>query len=143
MSKNLIDKGKTFEIYFSLGTSRSLSKLHKQLAKKHPKSSPSYATLKNWAKASDWKNAAEVRDTAVDQKVNEKVIPAWAEVKVELVEAFITQIKDAMKAKISPESSKDMVAVSKELRALLGEPDKHDHTTMLTVRYENDKNDDE
>lgn len=136
MSKQLIDRGKTFEIYFSLGTSRSLSKLHKYLAKKYPKSSPSYPTLKNWAKAGSWKNAAEIKDAEINAQVQAAMIPVWVNVKVELIQAFINQINTATKAGIAAENSRDMVAVSKELRALLGEADKHEVKNILEVQYE-------
>ena len=51
-------------------------------------------------------------------------MPQWAATKVLLINAFISQITDATQAKIAAENSRDMVAVSKELRALLGEGEK-------------------
>jgi len=124
MSKNLIERDKAFEIYFSLGLSRSLSKLHKQLSKKYPKRSPSYPTLKNWAKAGDWKNLCEGRDAEIVQQVTDVLMPAWIDVKVNLIQAFIAQIETAIKSGIVPENTRDLVATSKELRALLGEGEK-------------------
>ena len=124
MSKNLIERDKAFEIYFSLGISRSLSKLHKQLSKKYPKRSPSYPTLKNWAKAGDWKNLCESRDAEIVQQVNDVLMPAWIDVKVNLIQAFISQIETAIKSGIVPENTRDLVALTKELRALIGEGEK-------------------
>lgn len=124
MSKQLIDKDKAFEIYFVLGPSRSLSKLHRHLSKKYPKNSPSYPTLKNWAKSGKWKAASEMRDHEVGDKVQDAMMPTWVDVKVELAVAFTEQIKGALDAGISIKDIRELVAASKELRALLGEGEK-------------------
>jgi len=126
MGKNLIERDKAFEIYFSLGVSRKLSKLHRHLSKKYPKRTPSYPTLKNWAKTGDWNNLCEGRDGEIVQQVTDVLMPAWVDVKVNLIQAFVGQIETAVKSGIVPENTRDLVAASKEIRALLGEPDKHE-----------------
>jgi hypothetical protein len=83
-------------------------------------------SLGTWKVEFHWDERCADRDHEVDQLTKEVMVPVWVEVKVELVEAFITQIQTAMKAGIVPENSREMVAVSKELRALLGEADKHE-----------------
>lgn len=59
-------------------------------------------------------------------QVNAVMIPQYAAVRITLIQCFLNQINEAIRAKIAPENSRDMVAISRELRALLGEGDKHE-----------------
>lgn len=81
-------------------------------------------SIGKWKVEFHWDDECADRDHEVSQRTREIIIPEWVDVKVELIRAFITQIETAKKAGIAPESSRDMVAVSKELRALLGEGEK-------------------
>ena len=96
MSKKLINKDKAYEIYFELGTSRSLSKLHDHLSKKYPKISPSYPTLKNWSKNDNWVERCLIRDKEISQ---------------------------GRDAGVEPSSTRDMMAAIKEARSIMGETD--------------------
>ena len=83
-------------------------------------------SLGNWKKEFKWKQRCEDRDREVNDRVNDVMVPQWVAVKITLVQAFINQINEGLKLKIAPENSRDMVAISRELRALLGESDKHE-----------------
>ncbi len=80
--------------------------------------------LGTWKKTFEWAKRCEERDRGINEQVNAVMIPQWTAVKVTLIQAFLNQINAAIKAGITPEDSKDMVAVSRELRALLGEGEK-------------------
>lgn len=83
-------------------------------------------SLGKWKAEFHWDDECADRDHEVNQQVREIMTPEWVEVKLELVHAFTNQIKAAMAAKITPENSRDMVAVSRELRALMGDADRHE-----------------
>lgn len=80
--------------------------------------------LGSWKKEFLWTKRCEERDQGINETVNAVMIPQYTAVKVTLIQAFLNQINDAVKKKISPETSRDMVAISRELRALLGEGEK-------------------
>lgn len=84
----------------------------------------SRASLHKWKRVFQWTARCEERDKEVTQQVQAIMIPQWAATKTILIQAFINQINAATKAGIAAENSRDMVAVSRELRALLGEGEK-------------------
>ena len=90
-------------------------------------------SLGKWKVEFLWDERCADRDHDIRKQTNELMIPKWVQVKAKLIDAFIDQIEAAMDVKISPENSRDMVAVSKELRSLLGESD--DHDTGYTIEY--------
>lgn len=93
-------------------------------------------SLGKWKAEFNWDARCKERDEEVTAQVQAVMTPQWAAVKITLIQTFINQLNAAIKAGISPESSRDMVAISKELRALLGEPDKHETEAILKVCYE-------
>jgi hypothetical protein len=95
-------------------------------------------SLSNWKRDFRWKERCEERDRGINEQVNAVMIPQWTAVKVTLIQAFINQINAAIAAGITPADSKDMVAVSKELRALLGEADKHEVTSITKHELSDD-----
>lgn len=103
-----------FEAYYA---SRNIVKVSEEL-------SVSRASLHKWKREFHWKERCEERDAEIKEQVQAVMMPQWAATKVLLINAFISQITTATKAGIAAENSRDMVAVSKELRALLGEGEK-------------------
>jgi len=83
-------------------------------------------SLGKWKVAFKWDERCADRDHDISEKTKEIMVPKWVRVKAKLIEAFIAQIEAAMEAGISPENSRDMVAVSKELRGLLGDQEEGD-----------------
>ena len=81
-------------------------------------------SLGKWKVEFLWDERCADRDHDIREQTNEIMVPKWVAVKAKLIESFIAQIEAAMKAGISPENSRDMVAISKELRGLLGEGEK-------------------
>ena len=110
-----LDKHKAaFEEYYAtrnlLAMSRSLHVSRQSLGK--------------WKAEFNWDARCKERDEEVTAQVQAVMTPQWAAVKITLIQTFINQINAAIQAGIFPESSRDMVAISKELRALLGEGEK-------------------
>lgn len=105
-----------FESYYLL---RNVSAVAREL-------DTSRNSVGKWKLRFNWDERCADRDHEIGEKTREIMLPEWIKVKAKLITAFITQIEAAMKAGISPENSRDMVAISKELRGLMGEPDKHE-----------------
>jgi len=76
MTKKLIDRDKTFEMYYALGTSRSLPILHKKMSRKWKTGVPSERTLKDWSQKYNWRNRVILRDNAVREGVEEGALEA-------------------------------------------------------------------
>ena len=83
-------------------------------------------SLGKWKVEFKWDEKCADRDHEIGEKTKEVMLPKWVKVKAKLIDAFVAQIETAMDAGISPENSRDMVAISKELRGLMGEGDKHE-----------------
>lgn len=83
-------------------------------------------SLGKWKAKFHWDERCADRDHEIGEKTKEVMLPKWVKVKAKLIDAFITQIEAAMEQGISPENSRDMVAISKELRGLMGEADKQE-----------------
>ena len=105
-----------FESYYLL---RNVSAVAREL-------NTSRQSIGKWKVEFHWDEECADRDHEIGEKTKEIMIPKWVKVKGKLIDAFITQIETAMDQKISPENSRDMVAISKELRGLMGEADKQE-----------------
>ena len=81
-------------------------------------------SLGKWKVEFNWDARCKERDSEVNAQVQAVMTPQWAAVKIILAQTFLNQLNAAIKLGISPENSRDMVAVSRELRALLGEGEK-------------------
>ncbi|MBW2259108.1 MAG: hypothetical protein JRF18_01460 [Deltaproteobacteria bacterium] len=103
-----------FEAYY---ISRNVSAVAREL-------NTSRQSVGIWKVKYHWDDECADRDHDIAEMTKEVMLPAWVKVKAKLIEAFIAQIEAAMKAGISPESSRDMVAISRELRGLMGETEK-------------------
>lgn len=136
MVKKLIDKARAYDLYFGLGTSRSLSKLHEHLSHKYPKISPSYPTLKNWARAGSWVEKCLIQDKEINQGVQEKMMPEWIETKAYLLKVALEQVKKGRDAGVIPATTRDMVAAIKEARSIMGEDADTDNNVTIHVKYD-------
>ena len=105
---------RAFESYYA---SRSIPKLSKELGM-------SKVSLYKWRREFRWKERCEARDAEIQEQVQAVMIPQWTATKTLLIQTLLNQINAAVKNKIAPENSRDLVAVSRELRALLGEGEK-------------------
>jgi hypothetical protein len=133
LHKKLINMGDAFQIFYDMGQHRSLPDLIKRLEKTHPEQVPSLSTLKKWHKEDEWKLQCMMMDKEIRDGVKEKMMPEWIEVKVTLLKTFMNQIKKAKEADITPENTRDLVAASKEIRALMGEGDHIDVKGSMDV----------
>ena len=113
-----------FEAYY---LSRNVSAVARELG-------TSRNSVGKWKEKFKWDEECADRDHEIGEKTREVMLPKWIKVKAKLIDAFTTQIEDAMEAKITPENSRDMVAISKELRGLMGESDKED-TELQGIVY--------
>jgi len=105
-----------FEAYY---LSRNVSAVARELG-------TSRNSVGKWKEKFKWDAECADRDHEIGEKTKEIMIPKWVKVKGKLIEAFISQIEAAMEDGITPETSRDMVAISKELRGLMGEADKQE-----------------
>jgi hypothetical protein len=105
-----------FESYY---LSRNVSAVAREL-------NTSRQSVGKWKEKFKWDEECKDRDHEIGEKTKEVMLPAWVKVKTKLITAFIDQIEAAMERGISPENSRDMVAISKELRGLMGEADKQE-----------------
>jgi hypothetical protein len=119
-----------FESYYLL---RNVSAVAREL-------NTSRQSIGKWKVEFNWDEMCADRDHEIGEKTKEIMIPKWVKVKGKLIDAFITQIEAAMEAGISPENSRDMVAISKELRGLMGEDTQEIEITgieyVLTEKHE-------
>ena len=135
INKNLINMGDCFQIYYDMGQFRSLPELIKKLNITHPGKVPSYDTLKRWSRNDEWKLQIMMLDKEIKEGVREKMIPEWIETKVFLLKTLMDQVKKGNDDGVAPESTKDLVAASKEIRALMGEGD-DSRDTRTKIQFE-------
>jgi len=91
-----------FEIYYAMGSERSLSKLRKKLMSPEcPLSVPSLKTLKRWSVAFNWQDRIELRDIDNGKKLKAKTDKAVVNSKADyralirkVVEEFEQKLKD-------------------------------------------------
>ena len=134
MSAKLLDRIKVFEVYYSIGVNRSITKLHEELSRRYKSGIPSEGTLKKWSVRFKWQNQIVIRDNAAYEGVAEKMTEAMVDTKVKELEhldkamteidAVMPMIFDALDActitdketgekhvKIVPETTQDMAAL--------------------------------
>jgi len=137
MSLQLIDQIKVFEVYYSLGVTRSIPKLHEELSRRYKNGKrgiPSEGTLKKWSVRFKWRNKIVIRDNATYEGVAEKMTEAMVDTKVKEIEQLdqamgeidtvMPMIFDALQScthtdpatgkkhvKIVPETTQDMAAL--------------------------------
>lgn len=119
----LLDKEECFQIYFSMGSSRSFERLIKQLEESHPGFVPSMITIKTWSSKGEWKNRVKSQDEDIRQGVLEKLLPDWIDIKKELLDTLLEQVREGRKLKVAPENTRDIVAAVREIRSIMGEGD--------------------
>ncbi len=86
MAEKLLDRIKVFEVYYSLGVTRSVLKLRDELAKRYKSGIPSEGTLKKWSARYKWQNQIVIRDNAAYEGVAEKMTEAMVDTKVKELE---------------------------------------------------------
>ena len=130
----LITPGDAFEVYYSLGASRTLPKLRDAVHERGTDDAPAPDTLKKWSVKHRWQNKIVLRDNAAYEGVAEKMTEAMVDTKVKELEqldramgeidAVMPLIFDALQSctvvdpatgkkhvKIVPETTQDMAAL--------------------------------
>ena len=134
MAKKLIDRNDAFDIYYSLGSSRSLQMLLEHLKEKQPEHAPSLDTLKKWSSGYNWQERVLLMEQDVRDSLDKKMATDWAEIKAYFLKTLTEQVKLGRDAGVAPERTTDMVAAIKEARSMMGEGDKHD-VTIQGIEY--------
>ena len=80
---------KVFELYYTMGSDRSLIKLHQ----KYPDVTPKIDTLKNWSKAFNWQQRVEQRDIENNKSLENKLKPETNKVIVNSKADYRAEIK--------------------------------------------------
>jgi len=80
---------KIFELYYSMGSDRSLAKLHQ----KYPNDTPTIDTLKNWSKAFNWQARVEQRDIENSRALEDKLKPKTNKIIVNTKADYRAEIK--------------------------------------------------
>jgi|LGVF01.2.fsa_nt_gb hypothetical protein len=60
-------------------------------------------------------------DKSISDGLKDRLVPSWIELKAELIEIMLNQIRAGIKAGIMAENCRDLATCSKELRALIGD----------------------
>jgi len=134
--KKLVDKDEAFEMYYALGTSRSLPILHEVMCRECKGDVPSERTLKDWSGKYGWQERVMLNDQAVQKGVRETILPEWIETKAYLLKVALEQVKKGRDEGVVPTSTRDMMAAIKEARSIMGEDVGGDNKITLNVRYE-------
>ena len=121
MAKKLIDRNDAFEIYYSLGTSRSLQTLLEHLKENQPEHTPSLDTLKKWSSGFNWQERILLMEQDVRENLDKQMATEWAEIKAYFLKTLTEQVKLGRDAGVAPERTTDMVAAIKEARSMMGE----------------------
>ena len=126
---------RAFEEYYA---SRNIVKVSKELH-------ISRASLQKWKRVFGWKERCEERDKEINEQVQALMTPQWVATKALLAQMFLNQVNAAIKSGIAIADVRELVAVSKELRAILGEGEKLEveFTGIEYVMTENHKDDSE
>jgi|LGOV01.1.fsa_nt_gb hypothetical protein len=86
MAKSLIDVDKAFEVYYTIGASRSIVKLHERLHKRNSKNTPSVDTMKRWSQKYKWRDRVALRDAAVREGIQESSAAVVVDAKIKELE---------------------------------------------------------
>ena len=81
-----------FEIYYSMGSNRSL----KKLCQKYPKDMPKLITLKSWSKAFNWQERVKLRDIENSKALENKLKPKTNKIIVNTKADYRAEIKSQL-----------------------------------------------
>lgn len=94
----------------------------------------SEGSVGTWKREFGWKERLMLHDKAVQDGLNETFIDDWVQIKADLLRAAIDQVQLGKDLKIAPQTTRDMMAASKEARSIMGESDhKIDVTAEVTT----------
>jgi len=133
MTKNLINMGDAFMIFYDLGQNRSLPNLIKKLHETHPGKVPSLSTLKKWHKEDEWKLQTMMLDKEIRDGVKETMLPDLIKTKAKMLKVLLDQIDKSVEDGISPTNTRDVVALVHEARSILGDGDTVDVKGSMDV----------
>jgi len=86
MAKKLIDHQKAFEIYYHMGSSRSIPKLLAELSRRYKKGIPSEPTLNKWSQKDKWRDQIIMRDIAIRDGIQESSAAIVVDAKIKELE---------------------------------------------------------
>lgn len=78
-------------------------------------------TLNTWSVEFDWQRRLEQFDKEVAANVRESLVTDWAIMKRHLLDTLIDQLESAKLSRVHPTTTRDIVAVIKEIRSMVGD----------------------
>ena len=139
-----------FEIYFRLGSSRSLAKLHSVLSQSSPlgKKVVSLRTLKEWSRVYDWVQRCIIRDAEVARKVEQRSTADVVSVKAKFLQQVQSVIATAFDSNtgaplIVCDQARDLKNLIDAALKLLGEPEREAIELSFNVKKYDEEVEDE
>lgn len=71
-----------FEDYYTLGTKRTLEKLHRYYTDTTPTDTPSIDSLKRWSSTFSWQERIMLRDKEISQKVEKRIVNEEIDIRI-------------------------------------------------------------
>jgi len=132
MTKKLIDRDKAFEMYYRMGSARSIPKLLSELSRRYQKGIPSEPTLNKWSQKDKWRDQIVLRDAAVREGIQESSAAVVVEAKIKELEQLdtayseieavkpliVSALQSKQVAKIMPETTQDITSLYNALSRL-------------------------
>lgn len=138
VKKRGVDPADAFELYFALGSDRSLVKLHENCTKIAPQGEkvPSLRTLKEWSRKYHWQERCAIRDAEVTRKVEQISTSSVINLKAQLL-AQVRAVIDTAFAngmpKISCSRPRDLRDLIEVALKLLGEPEREEVAVHINI----------
>lgn len=145
--KETAEQARLFEIYYSMGSDRSLAKLHEQLPQLAPDfpKAPSLKTLKNWSSWFNWQQRITIKDRAVADGLDKKTTKDAINLKARYLHYADALVEDAfdtgpdgnIKLRFQIEKVKDLKDVIELALKLMGEPETRSEHNLFFEWVEN------
>lgn len=81
----------------------------------------SATTITSWAREFNWEARVEIFDKETAVALRNKLLTDWTEMKLALLNVLMDQIDGAIKAKVRPNTTRDLVAAIREIRSMVGD----------------------
>jgi len=78
-------------------------------------------TVGVWSSEFDWQARVEQYDKDVAEALRNSLVENWAVLKRHLLDTLIDQLEDAKKTHVRPTTTRDVVAVIREIRSMVGD----------------------
>jgi len=136
--KETLKAKEMFELYYSMGSDRSLDALRKKLvsemSQNEPEKIPSLPTLKRWSKNFNWQERVEQRDMdnakRLEKKTNTTVVNEKANYRKIIKEAFDIFKENLRNGEVEIKTVQDMERLAKLDLLIMGEATERGENTQ-------------